>query len=63
MLVVGQSAAGGSAPAGEAKRVDSAGKIAGLFGAGSQVGAMARSAETAHPTAQVWALPSRMQRR
>ena len=57
MLVVGQSAAGGSAPAGEAKRVDSVGEIAALFGAGSQVGAMARSAKTAHPTGQVWALP------
>ena len=57
MLVVGQTAAGGSAPAGAVKRVDSVGKIAGLFGAGSQVGAMARSATTAQPTAQVWALP------
>ena len=57
MLVVGQSAAGGSAPAGAVKRLYIAGKIAGLFGAGSQVGAMARSATTAQPTAQVWALP------
>ena len=57
MLVVGQSAAGGSAPAGKVKRLYIAGKIAGLFGAGSQVGAMARSATTAQPTAQVWALP------
>ena len=57
MLVVGQTAAGGSAPAGEVKRVDSVGKIAALFGAGSQVGAMARSATTAHPSGQVWALP------
>ena len=39
------------------KRLYIAGKIAGLFGAGSQVGAMARSAKTAQPTAQVWALP------
>ncbi len=57
LLVIGQVAAEGEAAAGEVMRVDSTEAVAGLFGAGSQVGAMARAAKAAHPTGEVWALP------
>ena len=57
MLLVGQVAPGGTAATGTVLRVEGADRASALFGAGSQMGAMARAAKTAHPIGEVWALP------